>query len=365
MSGIYGVEALDGNIYQVKYSNDSNSVTGDSFDTVFNEINAPVDLESIFSEAASKYGVNENLLKAVAYAESGFDTNATSSAGAQGIMQLMPYVAEDLGVTDPYNARQNINAGASLLSSLLSKYNGNVTLSLAAYNAGSGNVSKYNGVPPFKETQNYIAKINDLLGGALSGDSTTLDGTSPATVIEESLVDIPSTKIYSNSNSQTNEESTQLNTNANAISNSAYLTVANNEKLLELLKALANSGSNSSTYKDSVMLDLVSLITGNYDSDEDSNDYISSLYTNSATSTVSDSDESLLSSYLSSLSTDELDALSKNSQLQEDFGLSSEALALTSKLNNQANNILETDLYSLYEAQSSVMSPVLAKLLNL
>lgn len=344
MSGIYGVEALDGNIYQVKYSNDSNSVTGNSFDTVFSEISAPEDLESIFSEAAIKYGVNENLLKAVAYAESGFDTNATSSAGAQGIMQLMPYVAADLGVTDPYDASQNINAGASLLSSLLSKYNGNVTLSLAAYNAGSGNVAKYNGVPPFSETTNYIAKINSLLGGALDSDATSLDENLEATVISSKSEDVPSTRIFPDS-SLTNK-------------------LANNKKMLELLEALANNKTNSSTYKDSIMSDLVSLITGNF-SDEDNNSLINSLYGDSSLSSLEDQDINLLSAYLSTLSDKEIEALSSASKQSEGFGLSTEALALTNKINNQANSILSTDLYSLYEAQSSVMSPILAKLLNL
>ena len=93
-------------------------------------------------------------------------------------MQLMPFTSESYGVTDPFDAKQNIYAGAQLLSELLDNYNGNATLALAAYNAGSGSVQKYGGVPPYDETVNYINKINDILGGSLAGDSKTVDGAS-------------------------------------------------------------------------------------------------------------------------------------------------------------------------------------------
>ena len=126
-------------------------------------------------QATSFDGVNVNLLKAVAQAESGFDVNATSSCGAMGIMQLMPSTAESYGVEDPYDARQSITGGAKLLSWLLDDYNGNVSLALAGYNAGCGAVQKYGGVPPYDETVNYINKINDILDGALNNDSWTTD----------------------------------------------------------------------------------------------------------------------------------------------------------------------------------------------
>jgi hypothetical protein len=151
----------------------------DSFDSVYSDISTgDEDLDTIFEEVSKEYGVNVNLLKAVAQAESGFDSQAVSSAGAMGIMQLMPATAESLGVEDPYDARQNITGGAKMLGYLLADYNGDVTLALAAYNAGSGAVRKYGGVPPYSETENYIRKINDILGGALDNDSTTVDGTS-------------------------------------------------------------------------------------------------------------------------------------------------------------------------------------------
>lgn len=126
------------------------------------------ELDAIFAEASATYGVPVDLLKAVAKAESNFDPDAVSSAGAVGVMQLMPGTAKALGVTNSYDARQNIMGGAKYLSQKLAQYNGDTTLALAAYNAGSGNVAKYGGVPPFKETQNYIRKIMGYLGQDLS-----------------------------------------------------------------------------------------------------------------------------------------------------------------------------------------------------
>jgi SLT domain-containing protein len=116
-------------------------------------------LSQIFEAAAQKYNVPLSLLKAVAKQESDFDVNCVSYAGAQGLMQLMPSTARSLGVTDAFDAEQNVMAGAKYLSQKLKMYDGNVRLALAAYNAGSGNVSKYGGVPPFKETKNYIKKV--------------------------------------------------------------------------------------------------------------------------------------------------------------------------------------------------------------
>ncbi|MDD3169219.1 MAG: lytic transglycosylase domain-containing protein [Eubacteriales bacterium] len=118
-----------------------------------------VNLDEIFQRAAETFRVPEELLKAVARAESNFNPTAESHAGAQGIMQLMPGTAKSLGVTNSFDPEQNIMGGANYLSQQLERYDGNITLALAAYNAGPGNVSKYNGVPPFQETQNYITKV--------------------------------------------------------------------------------------------------------------------------------------------------------------------------------------------------------------
>lgn len=117
------------------------------------------ELNTYFKEAADLYHVDVKLLKAIAKAESNFNPSDTSSAGAMGIMQLMPNTAKGLGVTNAYDARQCIIGGAHYISDKINYYNGDITLALAAYNAGSGNVKKYGGVPPFKETQNYIKKV--------------------------------------------------------------------------------------------------------------------------------------------------------------------------------------------------------------
>ncbi|WP_367569200.1 lytic transglycosylase domain-containing protein [Lacrimispora sp.] len=137
-------------------------------------LKAPENLNEMFSEASRKYGVSEKLLKAVAKAESNFNPSATSKAGAAGVMQLMPSTARSLGVSDPYDARSNIMGGAKYLRENLDRYNGNVEFALAAYNAGPNNVQKYGGIPPFKETREYVAKIMNYMGegeSALSAPS--------------------------------------------------------------------------------------------------------------------------------------------------------------------------------------------------
>ena len=121
------------------------------------------DLAAIYKEAAETYGISEDLLKAIGYVESRFDPNATSGVGAMGIMQLMPDTAAGLGVTDAYDPYENIMGAAKLLKGLSDMYGGDISLMAAAYNAGSGNVAKYGGVPPFEETQNYVAQIKRLL----------------------------------------------------------------------------------------------------------------------------------------------------------------------------------------------------------
>lgn len=116
-------------------------------------------INNLISDTAKKYSVDEKLIHAIVKQESGYNTNATSAAGARGLMQLMPQTAKSFGVSNPYNPASNLDAGVKLISGLIKKYNGNVVLALSAYNSGSGNVSKFGGVPPFKETQNYVRKI--------------------------------------------------------------------------------------------------------------------------------------------------------------------------------------------------------------
>lgn len=119
--------------------------------------------EAIFDEASRTYGVSKSLLLAVAKQESNFDANSVSNAGAQGIMQLMPGTAKTLGVKNAFDPYENIMGGAKLLRDNIRAF-GSVPLALAAYNAGPGAVKKYGGVPPYKETQDYVKKIMADLG---------------------------------------------------------------------------------------------------------------------------------------------------------------------------------------------------------
>jgi soluble lytic murein transglycosylase-like protein len=125
-------------------------------------IKSETHIDNIIDHASKKYDVDPILIKAVIRAESNFDANSTSSKGAMGLMQLMPETAKELGVKNCYNAVENIMAGTCYLKKLLDRYDGNVSLALAAYNWGMGNVERHPEKLP-QETQTYIARVNDFL----------------------------------------------------------------------------------------------------------------------------------------------------------------------------------------------------------
>lgn len=141
---------------------------GGERNTSFLRSNTPVsqaDVDAAIEQAAARHNVDPNLVRSVIKVESNFNPNAVSRKGAMGLMQLMPSTARSLHVTNPFDPQQNVDAGVRHLKKLLESYGGNIKLSLAAYNAGSGAVARSSGIPRFSETQNYVRRITDLYYG--------------------------------------------------------------------------------------------------------------------------------------------------------------------------------------------------------
>lgn len=122
---------------------------------------------------AERYGLDPKLVRAVIYVESNENPSAVSHKGAQGLMQLMPETARDLGVEDPMRPRDNVRGGVAYLAKMLDRYGGNVRLALAAYNAGPGAVDKYGGIPPYPETQRYVKKVLDVFSKVELGEDNS------------------------------------------------------------------------------------------------------------------------------------------------------------------------------------------------
>lgn len=231
MNTVNYITPSDGDIYLVNNQTYVNS-GGTDFDKIYNNITVDDSLENIFAGAAKEFGINENFLKAVAQAESGFDPDAVSYCGAQ------------------------------MLSELLDSYDGNATLALAAYNAGSGSVQKYGGVPPYEETLNYISKINDILGGALANDSTTVDGAYATDFTAASDVNAPDTITGNYASKHTATERTgssyKEQDNSSLISYEEYLYVCETYKdiLAKLFSAI------SADKGDNLAAELYNIVTG-------------------------------------------------------------------------------------------------------
>ena len=149
--------------------------------------------DHIIKQAAAQHGISEGLIKAVMHTESGFNVNARSPVGAQGLMQLMPATARRFNVSNAYDPQQNIMAGAKYLSWLMKRFNGNTSLVLASYNAGEGNVAKYGGIPPFKETQDYVRRVSsrysNLYSNGIASSSSNNAPTENARIIAQSNSD--------------------------------------------------------------------------------------------------------------------------------------------------------------------------------
>lgn len=125
--------------------------------------------DGLIRRAAKRYEIDPELVGAVIRQESGFQESARSPAGAMGLMQLMPDTARDLGVTDPFDAEQNVDGGTRFLRSLIDRYGGRVDLALAAYNAGPGAVDRYRGIPPYAQTQDYVRDVMTSYRAAVLG----------------------------------------------------------------------------------------------------------------------------------------------------------------------------------------------------
>lgn len=341
MDTVGSIDIIDGSQYEV-YTN-STTQTSSDFDSIYEQKTKELTLDEIFDNVSTEYGVDVNLLKAVAQAESGFDTNAVSSCGAMGIMQLMPETANSLGVEDPFDAEQCITGGAKMLSYLLDDYNGNVTLALAAYNAGSGSVQKYGGVPPYNETINYIDKINNILGGALSNDSRTIAGTSATDLSSVSSSSVP------DGNTNGVDFSNAIMGTGNVVVSISYDTV---EDMLKA-KAYESSHNESPLFSYEDYNKLLNTYKEVYERIVDSDNTLVNANTDNTNEAQSIDSDNEISSAIENI-------VSDNSSSQD----TTDEVIKGAYLKNNAQVDNADMIKNLYEAQVAVVSPIMLRLYN-
>ena len=226
-----------------KSTSNSNSVSFDSY------TKKKYTYSDIFKAASKKYNISQELLEAVALTESSFRPNATSYCGAMGIMQLMPATAKSLGVSDAYNPVENIMGGAKYLSQMMKKYKGNVSLTLAAYNGGPGNVAKYGGVPSF--CKSYVNKVTNYMkkGVDVPNKSITVDTASKAGALMADYSTVAKS-VSNKTNSSTSVDKVSSTVNKNADKYQKYHSSQLHKVSPILNDNVAISSANSLTYSD-------------------------------------------------------------------------------------------------------------------
>ena len=182
VSGANFVDKLPEQVEQTKKAEKSNENTSVNNDQTFAQAleeetskTRTMTIDEIFKEASERYGVPENLLRAIGWTESGFQPNAVSSSGAMGIMQLMPSTAKTYGVQNPFDPYENIMCGAAVFKTLSDMYNGDISLALAAYNVGYGTVNKYGGMPPIDSVQKHVQKVLNLMENGVPSATQTVE----------------------------------------------------------------------------------------------------------------------------------------------------------------------------------------------